>query len=689
MSSAGGFAPSRASCDHCGLPVTSHGKAQRERTFCCVGCRFAAAITEGGEESARRFLEGRLLFAAILAMGVMTFSVASYSETFYVLLQEEGGHVVLLLTRIALAAFSLPVFLLLGVPLLRGAWLDLRQGLIRMDGLIVLATVAAYAVSIVNTIQGAGQVYYETGTMVLVLVMFGRRLEAHARTQGRDAARRLVELLPKRAARRSASGVFEEVAVESLVAGDVVRVKPGASIPADVRILSGESEVTRAHLTGEERSVSVGPGDPLEAGSINGNGSLELRVESPWQDGALGHIRDLLETPLTQSPWIRRVDRLASRLVQLALLLAVAAFILGTTREHVAEGIERALAVLLVACPCALGLATPLAYRAMRARLARHRILVRDPAAFEQALLLDRMVLDKTGTLTDPEHGTLELVAGSPAAYPQLLSLVSASGHALAPRRAESWPAHVRVQPGLGVSSVQGGREEFAGSPTWMDRMGFAWDEDVRATRRQLEDDGRTLIAFARDQAVTALAEARAPLRPGVEDALVDLRDRGISCTLLSGDHEVATRRVADPLGLAWEARCRPETKRERILTWQEGGERVGFAGDGVNDGPGLRAADLSFTLGTASGVAQSEARVHLLDDDLARLPTFFRGARELHRTVTGNLVWTLVYNGIALTAAVFGWLHPLLAAAAMIVSSLTVCARSYALLDDPESPAS
>ena len=665
-------------CAHCALPV--QGRAE----FCCVGCRLASAA--GGKGDATGWLNARLLFAAFLTAGVMEFDCLTYSDAVFT--PEATPDVVALrnLARYAVAALTCPVLLLLGVPLARGAWDDLRRGLVRMDGLIVLATAAAFGLSLHHTITDSGDVYYETATMTLLLVTFGRRLEANARTKGKDAAAALAECLPRAA--HLADG--RDVAPEALSPGDLVRIAPGEGVPADVRVTEGISEVRAAHLTGEELPRSVGPGDAIPAGAVNGAAAITARVERLARDGMLGRIRELLDAPLPATRDMRIADRLASWLAGIAVVLALA----GGARSYwlggAGDAIRTSLSVLLVACPCALGIATPLAYRAMRAALARRGVLVRDPVALEIAATVDRVVLDKTGTLTDPAGSRVERAAGDAAAFGRMCALVAHSGHALAScvERGTLSPSAVKLHPGLGVEGAFDGVAARAGSPGWMDASGFVWDADVREARDTLTMDGATLVAHGESGRVRALGAVTPRLRPGAKEAVAGLRAAGVECEILSGDHAAAAERTGRDVGAPARGGLTPQDKVRRIGELRAQGHRVLMAGDGVNDSPALRAADVSVAIACGTALARSQAQVEVLGDDLRSLPRLVRASRKLRRTVRGNLAWSVAYNSVALIMAATGHLPPLVAVGAMIASSLAVSVRSYRLLRWEEAAA-
>ncbi len=734
-----------SACTHCGLPVRpgrplffgrraarirEAGRAHAEAVvplqeqapaeqFCCVGCRLAHNVSGG--EGRRGLLEARLLVASFLCMGIMTLSLVLYAED----LVAAGGEAGLLelggLGRAALAALSLPVLALLGTPMLQGAWADARQGRMRLDGLIVLATGAAYSLSAANAWRGSGPVYFETAAMVLLLVTFGRRLEAHARERGRDAADALKDVLPRCAHRLRGErvdssgpdgmtvarrGVHEDVDPQELQIGDVCHVLPGEAIPADVVVLKGRGEIVTAMLTGEQAPRAVGPGDGLPAGATNGPVLLEVRVQQRATEGTLGRLRALLDAPLDTAAAVRAADRLAGVLVWVVSGLAAAAGLWAGWEADTSAGVRRALSVLLVACPCALGLATPLAYRASRAALARRGLLARKAAALESAAGVDVVVLDKTGTLTEPEGSWAPLLPVTPHMLWRASELVAHSGHALAAsfrehrqsggdagglRAAKPSTAgmtDVELLPGCGVQGrVQLNSDESqhfiqVGSPRWLDALGARWSEQLRAARRAAEKTGSTLVAVAEQGVVQAVGAVQTRLREGAAEAVRELKQLGVEVLILSGDRAATVDVLACQLDVRGEGDLVPAQKTARVEALRAAGRRVLMAGDGMNDAPALRAADLGVALGSGTALAREQADVELLGDDLRALPVLIQATRALRRTVRGNLSWTMAYNVVALGAAATGQLHPLLAVLAMVMSSLVVSARSRRLLE-------
>ncbi len=673
-------------CAHCGLP-TRPARGDAVRAFCCLGCRLASAATGGRVGAKAAFLEARLLLSAFLSMGVMEFTLVLYGEDFAA--SPDPATVALRrLGQIALAVFTVPVLLLLGVPLLKGAWHDLRAGRIRMDGLIVLGTFSAFGLSLHHTILGEGPVYYETATTVLTLVMLGRRLEATVRAEGRHAADHLADALPRAAHRVTLDGTVEDVAPDTLRLGDRIVVRPGEAFPADVTIRAGAGSVACDRITGEEVPREIVPGDLVLAGSANGVSIFEAVVVRPWAEGWLGAVRALLDAPLPPTRIIRRVDRIAGHLAWISIALAGYAAYLGATEGGVGDACRRSLSVLLVACPCALGLATPLAYRAIRAALARKGLLVAEVVALEIAPDIDLAILDKTGTLTDPA-GTLDSV-GSSASVGRLVALVEASNHALAravrPLRqgvtvpVASSPTEVVVTPGAGVSGRFGELIAESGSFAWITARHHLSPE-IAAWCDRAAASGSTLVTHAEAGTVVAAVSVRPTLRSTARDAVDRLRRYSVDCEIASGDRPEATAALAKELGIPAAGALLPQDKQERLARARREGRVTLMVGDGINDAPALHAADVSIAMGSGTALARAEAQVEIAGDDLTAIPLLIEAGKTLRRVVRGNLAWTFAYNAAALALAVTGNLHPIAAALAMVLSSLVVGVRSARLL--------
>lgn len=636
----------------------------------------------GSDDGERRFLEARLLVSAFLAMGVMTFSLVLYGDSLYDAADDAGRTLVRTIGGGLLIVFSLPVLLLLGIPLLRGAWIDLRQGMIRMDGLIALATMAAYGLSVHNVMTNSSEVYFETATMVLVLVTFGRRLEAHTRTRARDAAESLAKARPD-VVHRVIGTTTDDVRLDRVARGDVIRVLPGESVPCDLEIRDGSSEITSAHVTGEEAPRPVGPGSIVEAGSANGSGLVTGVVrESPSTD-SLARLREMLVAPVPETRRLRRIDALAGRLALVAIVVAGVAGIRMWTTHGVDVGLKTSLAVLLVACPCALGLATPLAYRAIRAALARRGLIVHEPVALEVAPNVDIAFLDKTGTLTNPDRSVLTPLMGTETALERLERLVAWSGHSLGRGflRGAAAPVALTTTSGSGFEADLEGSHVHVGRPDWVAEAAGCANQVDPTHRAATAVEAGSLVAMAEDGELTALASISHSLREHAVEAVEALRSSGRAVHVLSGDHASSVARTADELAVDATPSLRPEDKVRHIEDARRDGKRVLFVGDGINDAPALRTADVGVAVGSGQDVARDQAQVEFVGDDLRAVPDLIEAAVALRHTVRGNLFWTLLYNAVAMGAAATGRLHPLVAVSAMTLSSIWVAIRSHRLL--------
>jgi Cu2+-exporting ATPase len=673
-------------CAHCRLPLGGAPVESDEPAFCCLGCRLASTMS-GGRDGPLQFLEARLILAACLAMGVMTFSLVLYSEDLHALGDEQGLATMRELGRLLIALFALPVAALLAPPLAAGAWADLRRGVVAMDGLVVLAVLAAFGLSLHATWVGEGEVWFETATMVLVLVTFGRRLEAHARSEGRDASRLLDEWLPPLAHRVGSDGTEVDVAPDGLVRGDRVRVAPGESVPADGRVEDGTSEVVTAHLTGEPTARAVGPGDTLSAGSANGHGALTLRVEAPLSEGSLGRLVALLDSPVESTRAMRTADRWAGWLTLLALTLAVVGGVASWREAGAGAGLRTALAVLLVACPCALGLATPLAYRALRTALARRGVLVADAAQLERVATVDLVLFDKTGTLTELTGRPRELWA-RPGAVDRLGALVRASGHALGRAFEEGASApplsDVQLVPGRGVTGRLDGQPARAGALAWLLAEGASLPPALGA------EPPAGAVALEESGELTAVVSFEQALRPEATAAVADLHALGCQVEVVTGDPGRTAAEVARALDVTVHDGLAPEDKLAHARAARARGLVVLGVGDGLNDAPVLREADVSAAMAGGTRAAQLVSGIQLARDDLSALPILVRAGRRLRATVRGNLIWTVSYNAVALGLAATGNLHPIAAAVVMIASSLVVSLRCHRLLTwrDEHGPA-
>ncbi len=652
------------------------------------------ARQQGAEGSARASLI-RLLVAAFLAGNVMWLSVALYSGDY-------GGMdpAVRAALRWLALALTVPAITWCASPFWRGAWKGLRRGELNVDLPIVLGIATAFGVGVAGTWSGASNLYMDSAAFIVFLVLLGRTLERNARGRARAAVDRLTALAPPRALRRTAAGI-EEVDADQLEVGDLVVVPAGATVPADGELRSEATELDESPFTGESQPVLRLRGDRLLGGTRNLSVEAELELLARPSEGALARLAALLERAQAERPRVQQLaDRVAAVFAPTVLGLAALAAVLGWLRGYGAFEIAQTTAsVLIVACPCALGLATPAAVTAAIGRAARMGVLVKSGEALERCARVDAVVLDKTGTWT---RGNFEVSALRPApgvSERELLGWAAAaegaSTHPVAEALREAadrsgatvpeLPERT-THPGLGVEARCAGLEPVrVGAPPWLERLerpAIVWPPALRVARTELARDGLTLVGVARGRDLLGLVALGDRPRADARVAVERLAQLGIPAWLATGDHrDAALLAVGDaPLVEVWSAQT-PEQKVERVRELRARGHRVLMAGDGVNDAAALGAADVGLAMHRGSDVTLHAADLVVRSSRLAALAETVGLARACLARIRENLAFAVLYNLAAVPLAVAGWLDPLHAAIAMSASSVIVTGNSIRLL--------
>ena len=635
------------------------------------------------------------------------------------------GWLPLHLQNVLMLAFAIPVQWWAGAQFLRGGWNGLRRGTPDMDLLITVGTLAAFSYSTVATLWPAGfaragippHTYFDTAVVIITLILLGRLLEARARASTSQAMRRLLDLEP-RLAHRVRDGVESDVALDRVAVGDVLQVRPGEQVPVDGVILEGHSSLDLAMLTGEPIPVEAGPGDRVTGATLNQTGAFRMRAERVGKDTVLMQIVRLVERAQTSKAHVQRLaDRIAAVFVPVVFAiasLAVAAWAVFGPEPRLAHALLTGVSVLIIACPCALGLATPTALVAGTGRGAELGVLVRDAAALESAGDVRVLVFDKTGTLTRgrPEVVTLVPMAGTTA--DALLALAASaernSEHPLAGaivREAESrrlrivTPQDFAAQRGRGIVALLEGAAVLAGTPLFLGEQGIDVN-GLSAERAELEAQAHTVVGVASNGALLGWIALSDRLKQGAREAVAALEAQGIEVWMMTGDNERTALSLAAEAGIA-PARVRaavlPEAKASRIAELQARGLRVAMVGDGLNDAPALAQADLGIAMGNGTDVAKEAGDLTLVRSDLAAVPLALGLARRTLQVIRQNLFWAFVYNMIGIPVAagalvllfrvggpvgpVFGWqgeLNPMLASLAMALSSVSVVMSSLRL---------
>jgi Cu2+-exporting ATPase len=648
------------------------------------------AIDRPADREARAALV-RLLVAAFFALNVMIVAAALYIGSY-----SDLDDVTRRGLRWLGLALSLPAVTWCALPFWRGAWAGIRHGRVTMDLPIVLGVGTAFGVSIAGTIAEAPDLYVDSAAMIVFLILLGRTLERGARARASGAVEGLAALHPAEALRLRGTET-ETVPPDQLVPGDRIVVPPGSTVPADGRILQGSSEIDEALLSGESLPVLRGPGDVVIGGSHNLLTELIVEVTAGTREGTVARLCALLERAAGDRPRVQRMaDRVAAVFAPTVLLISIGTALFWALRGAPALDVAlTAAAVLIVACPCALGLATPAAVTAAVGRAARLGILVKSGEALERTAALDHVVLDKTGTLTDGRFAVTALLTGEGTSETELLAAAAGaegrSTHPLAAgvrRAAESRgvpaePCDERsARPGLGVEAASPRGRLRVGTPALVAEAGAPVPRTLAARAGELEARGVTLAWVCRGDVLLGVVGLTDQVRADAAEAVARLRSLGLSSELVTGDHERSARTAAAAAGidaLAWSQA--PEAKVERVRSARASGDGVLVAGDGINDAAALAAGDVGVAFASGSDVTLHAADCVIQSARLGALADWVELSRATVRRIRENLGFALLYNAIAVPAAVAGVLDPLHAAIAMSLSSLVVTGNSVRLL--------
>ncbi len=603
-------------------------------------------------------------------------------------------------------ALAAPVVLWAGWPFHRAAAVNARHGASTMDTLVSLGTLVAYGWSVVQAVTGGMHTYVEVAATVTTFLLLGRWGEARAKLRAGSALRALLELGAHEATLIEEDGSQRLVAVEVLRPGMRFLVRPGEQVATDGRILEGRSSVDESMLTGESVPVDRGPGDEVVGASVNTDGRLVVEVTRVGRDTAVARIADLVRhAQSTKAPVQRLADRVSSVFVPVVLGLAVLTFAVWSLAGDPAGGFTAAVAVLVIACPCALGLATPTALLVGTGRAAQLGIVIREAGVLESTRRVDTVVLDKTGTVTTGRMSVHEVVTLHAEAVRLAGALEASSEHPVG-RAVAAYVDEVGPRPwqssaprvedfanhaGSGVSGTVDGRPVWVGrapsevalpahdadGATRSEGLPYALAQAVVRTR----EAGRTAVLVKVDGRPVAVFDIGDTVKATSTDAVRRLRDLGLHPVLLTGDHRATAHAVAREVGIdEVVAEVRPEDKAAAVLALQERGRTVAMVGDGVNDAAALVQADLGVAMGTGTAVAIEAGDVTLTHGDLRSAADAIELSRRTLRTIEQNLFWAFAYNVVGIPVAALGLLNPMIAGAAMAASSVCVVTNSLRL---------
>ncbi len=609
---------------------------------------------------------------------------------------------------------STPVVFWLGSSFYVSAWHQLLHRTANMDTLVACSTGIAYVFSVFNllcpqfwTDRGIEpHVYFESASMIIGFILLGRLMEEKAKSSANSAIRKLMELQPRTVSRISASGEVEVVTVDSIRPEDVIMVRPGERIAVDGMVSEGSSYVDESMLSGEPVPVLKEKGTKVFAGTINQKGSFRFTAQKVGTDTLLAQIIHMVQDAEGSKAAVQKtVDRVAAVFVPVIMGIAVLAFAvwqLSGATDSLTHGILALVTVLIIACPCSLGLATPTAIMVGIGKGAQNGILIKDASALETARDIDTVVLDKTGTLTVGRPEVTDVIWSTAAAdrdgvLAALSRLERLSEHPLADAvcryvkddgTADPGVDSFRSHAGMGVSGTVDGKSYIVGNDRLMHANGVSADADIEQKAGQLSRTAHTLIWVASGDRVMAVMGIADAIKPSAATAVGELQRQGIGVCLLTGDNEAAANEVARQAGIKHvKASMLPQDKAAYIKQLQAEGHKVAMVGDGINDSAALAQADLSIAMGSGSGIAMDVAGVTIISSDLTKIPQALRLSRLTVRTIRQNLFWAFFYNAISVPVAagvlypINGFLlNPMIGGACMAFSSVSVVANSLLL---------
>ena len=609
-----------------------------------------------------------------------------------------------------------PVVLWGAAPFFVRGWQSIKSRNLNMFTLIAIGVGAAYVFSIVATFfpdifpdsfrDASGQVgvYYEAAAVIVTLVLLGQVLELKARSQTSGAIRALLELAPPTARRVDENGEEIEVSLDEVVTGDKLRVRPGEKLPVDGTVIDGNSNVDESMVTGEPIPVSKVAGDTVTGGTVNGTGTLLVEAVNVGADSVLSKIVQMVaEAQRSRAPIQKLVDKVAGWFVPIVIVTSIITFIVWAIfgpEPAMTYALVNAIAVLIIACPCALGLATPMSIMVGTGKGAQNGVLIKNAEALESMEKVDTIVVDKTGTLTagKPELTAIDAQVGQDE--DEFLALVasveSASEHPLAEAIVRAAQERSLIIPkatdfnsttGEGVQAVVDGKKVAIGNSKLMESLN-SFDNELSTKADVRRKDGETVMFVAIDGKAAGIISVADPIKPSTKEAISLLHDAGLKVVMLTGDNEKTAQAVANKLGIdEVHADVSPEDKNRIVKEMQDSGKLVAMAGDGINDAPALAQANVGIAMGTGTDVAMESAGITLLKGDLMGIAKAYKLSHATMRNIRQNLFFAFIYNALGVPIAagvlypIFGiLLSPMIAAAAMSLSSFSVIANALRL---------
>ncbi|MCM3291608.1 heavy metal translocating P-type ATPase [Paenibacillus sp. MER 180] len=656
------------------------------------------SVQESPTQRNMRRLRNTFLVSALLSIPLLWSMVGHFSFTSWIWVPEWFMHP---WVQMVLAA---PVQFIIGARFYVGAFKALRSGSANMDVLVALGTTSAYVYSVYLAWQWQigelhhPEMYFETSAVLITLILLGKWLEASAKGRSSQAIRALMGLRAKTAT-VVRDGEQVEVPVEDVASGDLVLVRPGEKVPVDGIVVSGISTVDESMLTGESVPVEKQAGDNVYGATVNAQGAFTMRATQVGSETALSQIIKIVEEAQGSKAPIQRIaDKISGIFVPIVVGIAVLVFLIwyfAVEPGNFGVALSRTIAVLVIACPCALGLATPTSIMAGTGRAAEYGVLFRGGEHLEGAYRVQTVVLDKTGTVTEGAPSLTDVVLhdGNEVEKTELLTLLASaekqSEHPLAQAIVKGLseqgistvePDSFRAEPGYGIAAEVNGHQIIVGTRRWMEKNGVA-SADAEEALQDMEQAGKTAMLIAVDGSWKGIVAVADQVKASSKKAIERLHQMGIRVVMMTGDNTRTARAIASQVGIDDVfAEVLPEQKAQHVRELQQRGSVVAMVGDGINDAPALAAADIGFAIGTGTDVAMETAGVTLMRGDLNGIADAMEMSRRTMRNIKQNLFWALVYNTIGIPIAAIGLLAPWLAGAAMAFSSVSVVLNALRL---------
>jgi Cu+-exporting ATPase len=597
-------------------------------------------------------------------------------------------------------ALATPIQFVIGARFYKQSYYALRSGSANMDVLVALGTSAAYLFSLYNVFFEEvdpgmmKSLYFETSAIIITLILLGKYLEAVATGKTSEAIKKLAALQAK-TARVIRGGIEEDIPIEEVELGDLVVVRPGEKVPVDGKIVEGHSSLDESMLTGESLPVDKTSGDMVFGATINKYGTFKLQATRVGRETALAQIIKMVEDAQGSKAPIQKIaDQVAGVFVPVVLAIALVTFVtwylLG---QEINQALISAVAVLVIACPCALGLATPTAIMVGTGKGAENGILIKGGEHLETAYKLDAVVLDKTGTITKGMPELTDVIKTGQLDKEDILRIASIAekssehplGTAILAKGQELYgsledPDSFTAIPGRGVRAVIQGQEVYVGTRKLMNEKGID-AKAIEAQITELEDQGKTAMLMVVDNKLEAILAVADTLKESSKQAIADLQNMGIEVYMITGDNQRTADAIARQVGITQVlAEVLPENKAEEVEKLKAQGKTVAMVGDGINDAPALATADIGMAMGTGTDVAMEAADITLMRGDLSTIPASIRLSRQTMRKIKQNLFWAFIYNIIGIPIAALGMLSPIIAGGAMAFSSVSVVSNSLSL---------